>query len=145
MVLTEAQRKAIGKADLTTVSKATLARRYRCSVESITRWVEEGKKPRPNYAGVRKPGRPRKLARTRAGCSRLLRMVGNGSLSMSARVGSRAARAAVLQHHWGCDGILSLLQPGPSGETVGSLLGYCCTVVNSGMGCRGLVELMVRR
>lgn len=67
----------------------------------------------------------------------------NGSLSMSARVGSRAAGAAALQHHWGCGRGLSLLQPFHGAGVIGSLFGSCCTVVNSGMGYRGLVELLV--
>lgn len=85
MVLTEAQRKDIAKADLTTISKATLARRYRCSVATITRWVEEGKKPRPNYAGIHKPGRPRKLARTRAAAARRSAKAGSSARQLAAR------------------------------------------------------------
>jgi hypothetical protein len=64
---------------------------------------------------------------------------------MAARVGSRAAGAAALQHHLGCGRGLSLLQSFQRVGVIGSLFGSCCIVVKSGMGYTGLIELLVER
>jgi DNA invertase Pin-like site-specific DNA recombinase len=85
MPLTKAQRQYIGEADLNVVSKATLARKFRCNVCTITRWVEEGKKAKPKYGGVCKPGKPRKLQRARAAAVRRSGKAGHSARELAAR------------------------------------------------------------
>lgn len=63
--LTVQERAAIGAFAHKNPCIATLARHFQCTAGAINRWLQEGRKQRPNYSNHPGQGRPRKLSADR--------------------------------------------------------------------------------